>query len=108
MNNFEDTPDIAFAKKAIAGVVTQQLREKLERLRKEYPKLSFNALWERLKAQESDLFTQARRIENNDWGAGSGPLKAASASLLKVTAALNSGDADDEGEKNRRRCKADA
>jgi hypothetical protein len=88
--------------------VNRTLREKLDRLRKAYPKLSFNALWERLKEQESDLFRQAKRIEDNDWGAGSGPPKAASASLLKVTAALNSGDANDEGEKNRRRCKAGA
>ena len=98
MNTTGDTPEIAFAKKAIAGAVTQQLREKLARLRKEYPKLSFNALWERLREQEGNLFTQAKRIENNDWGAGSEPLKAASASLLKVTAALNWGD---EGEKER-------
>jgi len=57
--------------------VNRTLREKLDRLRKAYPKLSFNALWERLKEQESDLFTQAKRIEDNDWGVGSGPLKAA-------------------------------
>jgi hypothetical protein len=91
MDATEDTPDIALAKKAIATEVNRTLREKLERLRREYPKLSFNALWERLKAQESDLFTQAKRIEDNDWGTGSGPLKAASASLLKVNLGVELG-----------------
>ena len=66
MNSTQDTPDIAFAKKAIAAEVNRALRENVERLRKEYPKLSFNALWEQLKAQESDLFTQAKRIDEND------------------------------------------
>jgi hypothetical protein len=91
MNTTQDTPDIALAKKAIAAEVNRTLREKLDRLRKVYPKLSFNAFWERLKAQEADLFAQAKRVEDNDWGAGSGPLKAASASLLKVTAAVELG-----------------
>ena len=64
--------DIGLAKKAITAEVNRTLREKLERLRKEYPKLSFNAFWERLKARESDLFTQAKRIEENDWGVSNG------------------------------------
>ena len=68
MNSTQDTPDIALAKKAIAGEVVRTLQEKLERLRKEYPKLSFSALWDRLKEQEPDLFAQAKRIEDNDWG----------------------------------------
>jgi hypothetical protein len=72
VNSTQDTPDVELAKRAIAGEVNQALREKLERLRKEYPKLSFNALWERLKAQESDLFAQARRIEENHWGVSKG------------------------------------
>jgi len=64
--------DIGLAKKAITAEANRTLREKLERLRKEYPKLSFNALSERLKARESDLFTQAKRIEENDWGVSNG------------------------------------
>jgi hypothetical protein len=82
MNSTRDTPDIAFAKKAIAGAVTQQLPEKLDRLRKAYPKLSFNALWERLKAQEPDLFAHAKRIEEGDLGTGSGSIKAASGDYI--------------------------
>ena len=58
----------------------------LERLRKEYPKLSFNALWERLKVQEPDLFAQAKRIENDDWGTPSGS-EAAKSSLSKAQSA---------------------
>jgi hypothetical protein len=75
MEATQDRPDIALAKKAIAGEVNRTLREKLDRLRKAYPGLSFNALWERLKEQEAGLFAQAKRIEDNDWGTGKGPLK---------------------------------
>ena len=86
MNSTQDTPDIALAKKAIAGEVVRTLQEKLERLRKEYPKLSFSALWDRLKEQEPDLFAQAKRIEDNDWGTRSGS-EAAKSSLSKVQSA---------------------
>ena len=76
-------PEIALAKKAIAGEVNRTLRGKLDRLRKAYPGLSFNALWERLEEQEAGLFAQAKRIEDNDWGTGNGPSEAAKSYLSK-------------------------
>jgi hypothetical protein len=84
MNSTQDTQDIGLAKKAIAREVNRTLREKLARLRKAYPKLSFNALWERLKEQEAGLFAQAKRIEVNDWGSGKGPSEATKSSLSRV------------------------
>ena len=86
MNTTQDTPDIALAKKAITQELTRTLTERLAVLRRSWPELSFDQLWERLKVQEADLFAQAKRIEEGDWGIEKGPPKAASASLLKVTA----------------------
>jgi hypothetical protein len=77
MNSTQERQDIGLAKKAIAREVNRTLREKLDRLRKAYPDLSFNALWERLKEQEAGQFAQAKRIEDNDWGTGKGPSEAA-------------------------------
>jgi hypothetical protein len=69
MDAIQDPPRIALGKKMIRGVVTGQLRERLEGLRRGYPLLSFGALWQKLTVQEADLFAHAKRIEENDWGA---------------------------------------
>jgi uncharacterized iron-regulated membrane protein len=82
MNTTQDTPEIALPKKAITQELTRTLKERLAVLRRSWPELSFDQLWERLKAQEPDLFAQAKRIEDNDWGTGNGSIKAASGDYI--------------------------
>jgi hypothetical protein len=84
MNDTQDAPEIALGKKMITQELHRTLKDRMEQLRKLYPDLSFNALWERLKIQESALFARLKRIEEGDWSAGNGSIKAASADYILI------------------------